>query len=69
MAFCSFRDFPAGMAVCTGMEHFTARDRRILAIALAAILLASAAAIGTLSWSAVIVAKAAISGAQAIFGA
>ncbi len=51
------------------MEHFITRDRRILAMALGAILVVSAAAIGTLSWSAVMVAKAAISGAQAIFGA
>jgi hypothetical protein len=51
------------------MEHLTTRDRRILAIALAAIVVTSAATIGTLSWTAIVVAKAAISGAQAIFGA
>ncbi len=58
-------ELPTGYA---GMEHFTTRDRRTLAVALAAIFVASIAAISTLSLSAAIVAKAAISGAQAIFG-
>ena len=51
------------------MERFTPADRRTLALALIIILTLSAAAIGSIGWGAVLVAKATVSGAQAIFGA